>query len=100
MVHVLVVFRGIFMCGSDCQVDAIHQARYHKFENARLENVLLIRGRVEDVAIQTVMPGFDVGMQVNFPKLPRLELISSTVAVSGMETQTEGVAIASDDETV
>eukprot|EP01047_Picozoa_sp_COSAG01_P037667 COSAG01_NODE_3009_length_6729_cov_42.834842_3_plen_112_part_00 len=51
---------------------AEQMARYQKFENARLQNVLLVRGRTEDVAIQTMMPGEDAECQVNFPKLPRL----------------------------
>ena len=31
-----------------------------------------VTGRVEDIGVQTVMPGDDAETQVNFPKLPRL----------------------------
>ena len=43
---------------------AEQMSRYHKFEAARLENMLVFRGRVEDIGIQTVMPGDDAETQV------------------------------------
>ena len=49
---------------------AEQMSRYHKFEAARLENMLVFRGRVEDIGIQTVMPGDDAETQVREPRLP------------------------------
>ena len=39
-------------------------ARYAAYETARLQNILVYRGRTDDVYCQTEMPGEEVGTQV------------------------------------
>jgi hypothetical protein len=71
---------------------AEQMTRYHKFEAARLENMLLFRGRVEDIGVQTVMPGDDAETQVNFPKLPRLQTFAPDDTVVDSTQQYEAIA--------
>ena len=71
---------------------AEQMTRYHKFEAARLENMLLFRGRVEDIGVQTVMPVDDAETQVNFPKLPRLQTFAPDDTVVDSTQQYEAIA--------